>query len=94
MFRHLATYAEGMDGPPPEFATAAGVATFTPCGDRRWRVALDGTHVAELVEAECDPETEQVAWGLTTRDGRSGPWRSTWMDALADLPSSEGDAPA
>jgi hypothetical protein len=74
-----------MDGPPPEFATAAGVATFTPCGDRRWRVAVAGSLVGELVEAPREDEAETVAWATTTEDGRSQPWRQTWMAALADL---------
>ncbi len=73
-----------MDGPPPEFATASGIATFTPCGDRRWRVAIDGDHVGELVEAE-GVEPEPPSWGLSTDDGRDMPWRASWMAALADL---------
>lgn len=80
-------YAEGMDGPPPEFATASGLATFTPCGDRRWRVAIDGAHVGELFETP-DAEPEPFAWGATADDGRELPRRQTWMAALADLPES------
>ena len=80
-----AAYAEGMDGPPPEFPTAAGVATFTPCGDRRWRVAIDGAHVGELSETE-DVEPEPFGWTATADDGRELPRRQTWMAALADLP--------
>ena len=72
-----------MDGPPPEFATAAGVATFTPCGDRRWRVALDGDHVGELVET---PDAEPESWEATADDGRTLPRRANWMAALADFP--------
>jgi len=72
-----------MDGPPPEFSTASGLATFTPCGDRRWRVAIDGAHVGELFE---EPDAT-APWGADAGDGIQRPRRDHWVDALADLPA-------
>jgi len=74
-----------MDGPPAEFPTASGVATFTPCGDRRWRVAIDGAHVGEIFEAFQEGPLDPSGWGADADDGRSCPRRDTWMAALDDL---------
>jgi hypothetical protein len=77
-----------MDGPPPEFSTASGIATFTPCGDRRWRVAIDGAHVGELAE---EPDVAD-AWTVEDADGVVHPRRDHWVAALADLPAPGSDS--
>lgn len=83
-----------MGGPPAELATASGLATFTPCGDRRWRVAIDGEHLGELVEASPEIPGEPDAWTAANTDGRTSPRRGDWMSALDDLsrPVVGGDA--
>lgn len=83
-----APYAEPVDGPPPSLAVATGLATFTPCGDRRWRVAIDGTHVGVLAE---DFQEGDTAWVVEAGDGRVCPRRESWMSALTDLPSGRID---